>query len=378
MEKSKEKEFVCKFCNKKFPSGKSLGGHIRIHTNQYSVDYNGNRLREKNKRLVDQREMKQQQRQLCCRECGKGFDSLKALCAHMDSHSEGEKMVMDGQSDTETSSARIRKRSKRVMRQSNSGSFSNGSSSSASEIDQEHKNTALSLMMMSRDSKGHNLVVNSMAESSENNSVILETKSSSGEHLKKVSNVKNQVLETDKVASDDQLRSAADDDNGAILCDSDSDSDYFIHGPKKSDSDISVDGSLRNTGIGSGFNIFKNSDELGLKEGGSKYELRKSKRIFPSYENGAHSLETDSCADTYSKIHRSSDSKSPMVKKASGGTKKKSKGHECPICFKVFKSGQALGGHKRSHSFENQEHRINHHAAEMRIDLNLPAMDIDE
>ena len=72
-----------------------------------------------------------------------------------------------------------------------------------------------------------------------------------------------------------------------------------------------------------------------------------------------------------------------MVKKASGGggAKKKSKGHECPICFRVFKSGQALGGHKRSHFLGNHEHRTlviqqQHQVAhEMHtlIDLNLPA-----
>ena len=28
---------------------------------------------------------------------------------------------------------------------------------------------------------------------------------------------------------------------------------------------------------------------------------------------------------------------------------KKNKVHECPICFKIFSSGQALDGHKRSH-----------------------------
>ncbi|CAH2033878.1 unnamed protein product [Thlaspi arvense] len=390
MEKSEEKEFVCRFCNKKFPSGKSLGGHIRIHTNEYSVNSDsGNRQREKNKSLVDRREMvalKQKQQQLSCRECGKGFDSLKALCNHMDSHAEGEKMVVDSESDsdTETSSAPTRKRSKRVMtKQSNFESFSDGDSSSASEVDLEDKDTALSLMMMSSDSKGRNLGVNSLAESSENNSVILETKSSSGEQLKKISSVKNQVLKTDEVAADDQLRSA-DDDDGAILCDSDdSDSDYFMNGPKKSDSGVSVDGALRNTGFGfsnSLNNRFRNSDEQRVKEGGSQYELRKSKRVLPSYESGAHSLETESCADTSNKIYRSNYGKSPMVKKASGGAKKKSTGHECPICFRVFSSGQALGGHKRSHSFENQEHRIRikHRAADMRIDLNLPATDSDE
>ncbi|VVB08908.1 unnamed protein product [Arabis nemorensis] len=350
MDKSKENKYVCKFCNKEFPSGKSLGGHIRTHSNEYSVashSYNA----KNNKRLVDQREKKQ----LCCRECGKGFHS------HMDCHSEREKkivMSMYNQFDTETSSSPTRKRSNKVMKRSNSESFTNGSSSTASEIDQEDKDGALSLVIMSRESsfkKGHDLVVNSLAESSDNNSVIVETKPSSGEQLK-MFNVKNQA---DKVALDDQLRSV-DDDNGVTTCDSDgSDSDYFMNGPKKSESDISVDVSLKNTG----FNRFRKS---GVKEGGSKYELMsKSKRVFPSHE-------TDSYADTNSKIHRSSDNKSPMDKKASS-TKKKSKSHECPFCFRVFKSGQALGGHKRSHSIGNQ-------VAEMRnlFDLNIPALDTDE
>ncbi|CAN7034511.1 unnamed protein product, partial [Brassica rapa subsp. trilocularis] len=314
MEKTIEREYMCKFCNKKLPSGKSLGGHIRIHTNQYSLlssSYNGKN--NNNKRVADQREitaLTQQQQQLCCRECGKGFDSLKALWNHMNCcHCEGEKLVMDTET---TSSGPTRKRSKK---QFSSESFSNGSlSSSACEIDQDDKNTALSLMMMSMDSRGLTLVVNSLvAESSENN-------------------------------SDD------DDDNGAILSDSySSDSDYFMNGPKRPDSDILVDECLRNN----------NGDEFGVKEGRSKYELRKSKRVvLPGYES-------DSCAvDTNSKKAISAN--------------KNGKCHECPFCFRVFKSGQALGGHKRSHSFVNQEHRVKHKAADMRIDLNLPAHDVEE
>ncbi|CAA7036281.1 unnamed protein product [Microthlaspi erraticum] len=396
MEESKEKQFVCRFCNKNFPSGKSLGGHIRIHTTEYSVSYNRKGLRKhpknKNKRKITSLE------QLSCGECGKGFVSLKGLEAHMDCHSEGEKMLRDIQSDTETSSSpTTRKRSKRVF---DSVSLSNGSLSSVSEIDQDD-NAALTLIMLYRHSKGHNLVASSVAESSENNSVVLETKSSPSEEklVKMFSDVKIQALEDDKAAVDEQLRFAADveddngavdeklrssadvdDDNGAVLCDSDSsDSDYFMYGPKKSDSDISVDQSLKNTGVvASGLSY---SDELRVKEGGSKhYELSKRKRVLPSYES-------DSCAETSSKIHRSSDSKSPMVKKASGGgAKKKREGHVCPICFRVFKSGQALGGHKRSHSFAvNQEHRIEqqHQVAEMhhhhdQFDLNLPATEFDE
>ncbi|CAN6905534.1 unnamed protein product [Brassica oleracea] len=52
--------------------------------------------------------------------------------------------------------------------------------------------------------------------------------------------------------------------------------------------------------------------------------------------------------------------------------------HECPICLRVFASGQALGGHKRSHGLGNLS--VNHHhqvriesVKEKMIDLNLPA-----
>ncbi|KAL1219235.1 Zinc finger protein ZAT9 [Cardamine amara subsp. amara] len=56
--------------------------------------------------------------------------------------------------------------------------------------------------------------------------------------------------------------------------------------------------------------------------------------------------------------------------------------HECPICLRVFASGQALGGHKRSHGIGNlsvnhQHHRHQVHrvesAKQRMIDLNLPA-----
>lgn len=450
---------MCKFCSKRFACGKSLGGHIRTHMNnensadsdedehsKLKIDENGGQssygLREnpkKNKRFVDQREMmalkhhqqhqyhqQQQQQLLCCRECGKGFVSSKALCGHMASHTEREKIVMDSQSDTEASSSPIRRRSKRVVKHhhhhNNRAAFavgggglmdqSNSASSDASEIEPEQEEMALSLMMLSRDSssfrKGHNLVVSSLAESSDNNSVILETKSSSGEQLK--------IFNVEEFWKKNKLGGGVE-DNGDDDDSDNSDSGYFRNGPKKLDSDVSVDGFLRNNKavMRSGFNSSPQDKNLnrfrkewsgsgsgsGSGRSSTKYDLRKSKRGFASsgrkkikyeftesvYDSGEHSLETDSCADTNRsvKIH----SKSPVVKKASGGgVKKKSKGHECPICFRVFKSGQALGGHKRSHFIGNQEHRTlviqqHHHQVAAHdqlhtlIDLNLPAP-IDE
>ncbi|KAJ4872844.1 C2H2-like zinc finger protein [Raphanus sativus] len=440
MEQFQERKFVCRFCSKRFPCGKSLGGHIRTHMNQENsadsdedelnklrVDESGGQssygLREnpkKNKRFVVQRGLMalkhQQQQLLCCRECGKGFPSSKALCGHMACHTEREKIVMDSQSETEASSSPMRRRSKRAVKHQHhyksdafvvGGSITNQYGSASSDdtgIEPEQEEMALSLMMLSRDSsfkKGHNMVVNhSLAESSDNYSVILETKSSSGEQLKRV----EEFCKKDKLGGADnsnQLKSGA--DNGDVLYDSDnSDSGYFRNGPKKLDSDVSVDGFLRNTGAVMGFNSSTTKEDknmnrfkkewsgTGSGRSSTKYDLRKTKRGFPCYgrkklkyeltesvyDSGDQlSLETESCADTI-KIH----SKATMVKKASG-SKKKSKGHECPICFRVFKSGQALGGHKRSHFLGNHEHRTlviqqQHQVAhEMHtlIDLNLPA-----
>lgn len=51
--------------------------------------------------------------------------------------------------------------------------------------------------------------------------------------------------------------------------------------------------------------------------------------------------------------------------------------HECQVCYKVFKSGQALGGHKRSHLLLTSASSATTAAAEdddvWLIDLNLPA-----
>ncbi|XP_023632863.1 zinc finger protein ZAT4 [Capsella rubella] len=337
MADGEEKKFVCKVCYKEFPSGKSLGGHIKIHSDHYK----GN----KKKRLVGQREKQQQQQkhkqQHSCKECRNKFVSLKALRAHMACHRKGEEMLMDSESDTEseTSSSPTRKRSKRVMaEESDSEYFSSGSLSFGSETDQDAGRAACILLMVNSGDSYENIYnweMNSRDKSSEKNSRIVKTKSSSGKKLK-IFNVKSQVLETGKVADGDQLRSA--DDNGVIdLCDSDG--SEFMNSSKKSDSDISVDGSPKNTGFGAGFN---NSNRLrNSDKGGSKYDLRTSKR-------GLFSYETDSSADTNRKIHRFRDSKDPVVKKAGGG-KKNRKIHKCLICFKVFKSGQGLGGHKRLH-----------------------------
>ncbi|XAR63213.1 hypothetical protein NMG60_11023076 [Bertholletia excelsa] len=52
--------------------------------------------------------------------------------------------------------------------------------------------------------------------------------------------------------------------------------------------------------------------------------------------------------------------------------------HECPVCFRVFASGQALGGHKRSHMMTGSSPPSLAKAPVKLIDLNLPAPIDDE
>ncbi|XVF14369.1 hypothetical protein REPUB_Repub09cG0053000 [Reevesia pubescens] len=59
--------------------------------------------------------------------------------------------------------------------------------------------------------------------------------------------------------------------------------------------------------------------------------------------------------------------------------------HECQICFKVFASGQALGGHKKSHNLKDSETSNKNPSKQLEfskisdvIDLNLPARNNEE
>ena len=105
------------------------------------------------------------------------------------------------------------------------------------------------------------------------------------------------------------------------------------------------------------------------------------------YESEENSVDTDyvpnPVANSSRMIH-SRREKTPIEKNSSGKAEKKlglkiGKVHECPFCPKVFRSGQALGGHKRSHFIGAARGRTvvieqDGPAISMRgqIDLNLP------
>lgn len=471
---------MCKFCSKRFPSGKSLGGHIRTHLNQHSsnktitannpgkfgisnngVDAARKKRKERDlssdyglrenprttKRFVDHHPglTLHHNKEKFCRECGKGFPSLKALCGHMACHSEKEKQklaIMDSQSDTEASDLEDFKRTRFMTLNNNQ---SNLTSSSLSEVEQEEdddddgevKEVAKFLILLSKGHYNQRGCFGLEKESnSDNYSAVLEAKSPTVDARIVINDGQNKVKNKNSVYNASQLVKVGKDKMKSKF----SDSGCSRNGSKKEDSNISIDGVFRNDG----FNRPKVEDEYGFKMMINNRCYRRSSRNIESkklvlgnsdyakfdsfnsakHENLSHNLDEVSCkkkkksfpndedynkdsydSESYASAEKSTDStdsdsfpysyQKPKSSKSSNNKakkkvmkkSKKTKEHECPICNKTFRSGQALGGHKRSHFIGGFEENHNNTTGIVKqdspspspsvvpclIDLNLPA-----
>lgn len=447
-EKGYESRFVCKLCNKKYPCGKSLGGHMRSHVvanssaefqekdkfnlkksssfveDETKLGESGYGLRE-NPKKTWRAEVPLAADQVC-KQCGKGFHSLKALCGHMACHSEkdkgmkddhscswsnenDEKMVFDSQSDTESEEIKLRSKSKKFVADDSAPfSVANHGSSSVSEIDfgQEPEDVAMCLILMSRDVSRNNYGVDSVVESSDNNSVVIETKSSS--------------IDRRIIGRKERLNEPKEATLGAVNEKMEnSDSGYFLDEcGGKAESDAS-DGEIRKSSIAikSSRNQYDDDGTASrkrkygndnhetarmMKNGGgemwgksekkSKYECFNCKKIFKSYQalgghrpchkrlNESRDESGENNPDDDSSIYH----KKPSAKKTDkNSSPKKNKEQVCPFCNRVFKNGQALGGHKRSHFIGGHDDNANR-SPEAKpelpdlLDLNLPAPEANE
>ncbi|KAF8399572.1 hypothetical protein HHK36_015439 [Tetracentron sinense] len=445
MEQDQEQKHVCKFCNKSFLCGRSLGGHMRSHMTMNSAEteekrnkrkvppFNGGSnsnsymdievgghasygLRENPKktwRLSDSSDGTLWQEKIC-KECGKGFQSWKALFGHMRCHSErdrvshsfeddsgtsgNQKLVMDSQSDNEAAAPRRRRRSRRPRYKTNkTSSFSlTNASSSVSEIEHEQEEVAMCLMMLSKDVGNWGGLI-SVTESSDNNSVVLEARSSCLDKRitkKKGTNLVCYSGGTVKMKKprDKKLESGVSDSENVRFEKEQfefgiSGSGFLRDELKKVELEVSVDGFLRDDEVKnpklddeSGFEV-SDDTELGkdlcnrnrvkcteaelerdlIKDAGFNQEDSGSRKCNSSKRTRRDSYDRELGGNSCKNIKY--DAPDTEIYK---DAEKKNK-FECTTCSKIFHSYQALGGHRASHKktkgcvaskFENSENSI--------------------
>nr|DAD47783.1 TPA_asm: hypothetical protein HUJ06_017720 [Nelumbo nucifera] len=106
-----------------------------------------------------------------------------------------------------------------------------------------------------------------------------------------------------------------------------------------------------------------------------KYQCGTCKKVFRSYQAlGGHRAshkKIRGCTPSSSPAARTHEAESELGNAGTSVVDRRI--HECPVCFRVFASGQALGGHKRSHLSGSATAANSTKFGDNLIDLNLPA-----
>ncbi|KAL1347293.1 hypothetical protein HN51_020763 [Arachis hypogaea] len=462
---NKKNKHVCKFCSRSFPCGRSLGGHMRSHVINGDIDHHhdnnkllassstakikkmlssssstenntgigseGYGLRENPKktwRLTNS--TSEDNSLLFCKDCGKGFQSWRALFGHMKCHSSEKVESMECDQDSswtnnsashsdneEANAPSRRRRSKRTRTRyiaPLSAPAATTTDSSVSEADEhEQEEVAMSLMMLSRDLSPW-CGVNSVSEFSKNknkklvnigsefsklgsylsspnlsskgkkSSEFLATESAKG--VKVMNNTTVSVNGFSKIIGKDKKKYEL--DSESAFEEGTTNNKYNSIKAKFWDC-----GSNKKPNSSEGEFSIKSSSSHNHKRG--KFECTTCNKIFHSYQAlGGHrashkkikgcsfasrnnndqssenSIEFEAEAEAEheeapppapssptptdnnneyasQQVHEFGNNSNGFDRESKKGNK--NKGHECPICFKVFSSGQALGGHKRSH-----------------------------
>lgn len=380
----------CKQCGKNFPSLRALSGHMRCH----SIKNNNSEVHR-------------------CKECGKEFGSIRAMFGHMKSHSKKsrarDESVDQSLSDLDNLCPVRRKRS-RIH-------YNIAPIESTSQLEAAEE-AALCLMMLSR-GVGDWSKVDSVAECSDDCSAYFGGGDDKKETTKTCLSLDCCISGYASVYSRENLAEFDDHDSKFVVEDEmkvesgvvDDDKLLIVKNGMKAEKlcgfaikldgadDSMSDNPIKSTELDKDFFVANEVGEVSsVKKGSvsvnepdseknSVNEVLKdsemTKRKKPEYKCRArdnkvvHSHRSLGGCIARHKLQGSStvtlpvteaDSELDQLKCSNTQLKQercdvgfvslkmnKTKEHECPICFKVFTSGQALGGHKRAHYTVNQE-----------------------
>ncbi|KAJ4713143.1 Zinc finger protein [Melia azedarach] len=353
MEEGREFKHVCRFCIKSFPCGRSLGGHMRSHmisnsandgkfakkklssVNNFitktNTEINGYGLREnpqKSKKIADSVADTSLVYEKFCKESVKGW---KTLCGSMMSNSEKERVSNNTSLEDQDSwtSAKL-----------------------VTESQSDNETATPNRRRRSKRRTRKDTVKNSEVELGKNLMKITELNQAQLGSSKNISS---------KKTTHDSL-----------------DPEFYKDSQKRSKFECATCNK-----------IFHSYQALG----GHRASHKKIKGCSASkVDSTQNSIETELSPDptAESKLIKSINTEINSVNhfvldpddKVETSCERLKKRHECPICLKVFPSGQALGGHKRSHLVAGTEARNNPTIVVPEIhnflDLNLPAPDEEE
>ncbi|XP_008786152.2 zinc finger protein ZAT1-like [Phoenix dactylifera] len=355
MEGERLQKHRCKVCRKSFPSGRSLGGHMRSHFRMAvagSSENNGQEraapsirgagygLREKPKKTWRISDCTSDDGEKQCRECGKEFPSWRALFGHMRCHSERvcpaseEREEQEGswsnggQSEGEAAAVAVprRRRGSRRMVAAIAAS-----SSSVSEYEREEEDGAISLMMLSRDAwycggGGGAGGIHSFTESSDKNSVVFEGRGigeGDGDFVPRSGGCwRSGFKRVESEASDDWF--VGDNEfKKPKVCNSDADE------PEDFDEESKKDSSKKND-----LNSAVSESGLNPRFDGSEFAIEKQRFDLSDAQFGMDSIERYRLDASHGVFDKASERRSRF---------------QCTTCNKTFHSYQALGGHRASH-----------------------------
>ncbi|KAL7100992.1 hypothetical protein ACP275_08G029200 [Erythranthe tilingii] len=309
----------CKLCGRGFPSLRALSGHMRSHSIK-----NNNR----DSHLTNQ-----------CKTCGKPFDSMRAMFGHMKSHSK--KMRACDRSNESLSDLEnlcpVRRKRSRIRYKGTTTTATNNNTNSTRDngyVSEETEEAALCLIMLSRG------VTNWLdVDSVKDCSAYFDAENGDFFGGKNVSGFDN--LDRD-VITDAPFEVSADKTRRAGFEISEDDS-------------RSCDSTKSNSFKKANLEMPKGFDKL---QGGN---------------SGVVPLSDSTELDRVQIQHEQENRDAGFVRL--GGKIKK---HECPTCFKVFPSGQALGGHKRAHYTLITESKIREEEEESTAVINRDSFDLNK